>query len=106
MIGDRCGQLRNIDPVHGWRWTVVNVLPTPTDQKVGGSSPSKRATYPQVRGHLLSRGRRPAGFLSGRASHNFSRDLAQTMDFGQRLAALLQVLGAGMDIGLLVTDES
>src|SRR5215469_9033653 len=29
-----------------------------TDQKVGGSSPSERATYPQVRSHLLSHGTR------------------------------------------------
>jgi hypothetical protein len=37
----------NIGPAHGQRRTVLDEVPTPTDQKVGGSSPSERA---QVRG--------------------------------------------------------
>src|SRR5215471_12535995 len=36
-----------------------------TDQKVGGSSPSERATYPQVRGHFLWCERWPLRLLGG-----------------------------------------
>jgi hypothetical protein len=36
----------------------------------------------------------------GQISHNLSQDLAETMDLGQRLAALLRVLVAGVDVGL------
>jgi hypothetical protein len=39
----------NIGPAHGQRRTVLDEVPTPTDQKVGSSSPSERA---QVRGPL------------------------------------------------------
>jgi hypothetical protein len=49
MIGDRCRQLRNIDPVHGWRWTVLNGVPTATDPKgvqlQGGATAPDPAAY-------------------------------------------------------------
>src|SRR2546423_10178093 len=47
------GQLWNVGPAHGQQQTVLDGLPKPTDQKVGGSSPSERATPPQVRAHFL-----------------------------------------------------
>ena len=36
-------QAWNIVRDHGHLWTVLDDLPMPTDQKVGGSSPSERA---------------------------------------------------------------
>ena len=49
ITADSCGQLWNIDPAHDQEQTALDDAPTPTDQKVGGSSPSERA---QVRGPL------------------------------------------------------
>jgi len=37
-------QTWNIVRDHSHLWTVLDDLPMPTDQKAGGSSPSKRAT--------------------------------------------------------------
>jgi hypothetical protein len=40
---DRYVQLWNVGPAHRQRWTVLDDVPIPTDQKVGGSSASERA---------------------------------------------------------------
>ena len=36
------GQLRNVGPAHGPQWTILDDVPTTTDQRAGGSSPSER----------------------------------------------------------------
>ena len=38
----------NIDPADSHPWTVLDGLPMPTDQKVGGSSPSERASESEI----------------------------------------------------------
>jgi hypothetical protein len=47
-----CGELWNVGPAHRRRRTALDETPTPTDQKVGGSSPSERA---QLRSPLPDR---------------------------------------------------
>jgi len=60
-------QVWNIGPLDSHRWTGLDTPPSPTDQKVGGSSPSERA---QVSGPL------PSGedqFANGRANTGLLR---------------------------------
>src|SRR5215469_10686793 len=76
-------------------------VPVATDQKVGGSSPSERATSSQARVHFIQREKPYQLLPRGRASHNLSQLLNNLVDAGQRLAALFQVIGARVDAGPL-----
>ena len=56
---DTCRQLWNIGPAHDRRRTVLDDLPTPTNQKVRGSSPSERATVSAGQGLTHRDGHEP-----------------------------------------------
>jgi hypothetical protein len=75
-------------------------VPTPTDQKVGGSSPSERSTEPQVRAFFSGMG----GALNpcfGPPVSQFLTALSDLVNLGEGGLAALQVLVARMDVGLL-----
>src|SRR5215468_7389718 len=62
--------------------TVLDDVPTPTDQKVGGSSPSERAASTQVRARFCSTLDRSAcaeGPVSLTISHGHSRSRSRSL---------------------------
>src|ERR1700751_5787953 len=76
--------------------------PVATDQKVGGSSPSERATVSSGQGHLLVSERVAFTLVTGRFSRNLSQLLDDAVNPGQRPATLPQVVVARVDVGLHV----